>query len=380
MSYLPIKSSMSVDSIKISAESLENYEKQIYDLKQMLEISKSFSSVLEIKKVIESILYICMCQMRTLSAALFTQKGFEETSFTLDSNYNGMVLASDINYSIPEDHPAIHLLETTNSAYTYEEIVDILSTGKEGIDFLETLYPSLIVPLKVKNRLNGFLVLGERIDLGEGNVYTSYEKSQIMTIASLAAIAINNASLMDMATTDMMTHLKLKHYFFTVLIDKLDHAYIDKKNIAVFMLDIDHFKKFNDVYGHACGDMVLTEVASLIKDSIRSEDLAARYGGEEFVVLLPDVEQKDAFEIAERIRTSIEQKDFVFENQHMNVSISVGIAMYFGTIGMTAKKLVEQADMALYESKNTGRNKTSIYAEPVPAAKPKRKSSKKAKK
>ncbi|MCQ2579130.1 MAG: sensor domain-containing diguanylate cyclase [Treponemataceae bacterium] len=371
---------MSVDSIKISAESLENYEKQIYDLKQMLEISKSFSSVLEIKKVIESILYICMCQMRTLSAALFTQKGFEETSFTLDSNYNGMVLASDINYSIPEDHPAIHLLETTNSAYTYEEIVDILSTGKEGIDFLETLYPSLIVPLKVKNRLNGFLVLGERIDLGEGNVYTSYEKSQIMTIASLAAIAINNASLMDMATTDMMTHLKLKHYFFTVLIDKLDHAYIDKKNIAVFMLDIDHFKKFNDVYGHACGDMVLTEVASLIKDSIRSEDLAARYGGEEFVVLLPDVEQKDAFEIAERIRTSIEQKDFVFENQHMNVSISVGIAMYFGTVGMTAKKLVEQADMALYESKNTGRNKTSIYAEPVPAAKPKRKSSKKAKK
>ena len=122
MSYLPIKSSMSVDSIKISAESLENYEKQIYDLKQMLEISKSFSSVLEIKKVIESILYICMCQMRTLSAALFTQKGFEETSFSLDSNYNGMVLASDINYSIPEDHPAIHLLETTNSAYTYEEI------------------------------------------------------------------------------------------------------------------------------------------------------------------------------------------------------------------------------------------------------------------
>ena len=126
--------------------------------------------------------------------------------------------------------------------------------------------------------------------------------------------------------------------------------------------------------------MVLTEVASLIKESIRSEDLAARYGGEEFVVLLPDVEQKDAFEIAERIRTSIEQKDFVFENQHMNVSISVGIAMYFGTVGMTAKKLVEQADMALYESKNTGRNKTSIYAEPVPVAKPKRKSSKKAKK
>lgn len=363
MLYLPIKSSMNVDSITISANSLSNYEKQIYDLKQLLEISKSLSSVLEIKKVIESMLYICMCQMRTLSAALFTQNGFEAKAFTLDSNYNGMELASDINYSVPLDHPAIQLLETTNMTYTYEELVDILKSRKDEIAFLETLHPSLIVPLKVKNRLNGFLVLGERIDLGEGNVYSSYEKNQIMTIASLAAIAINNATLMDMTTTDMMTHLKLKHYFFSVLMDKIDHAFLDSSSLAVFMLDIDHFKKFNDKYGHACGDMVLIEVASIIKNTVRQEDLAARYGGEEFVVLLCDVEQEEAFEIAENIRKAIEEKDFVFENQHMKVSISVGISMYFGFKEMTAKLLVEQADAALYESKNAGRNRTTVYTE-----------------
>jgi len=354
---------MNVDSITISANSLSNYEKQIYDLKQLLEISKSLSSVLEIKKVIESMLYICMCQMRTLSAALFTQNGFEAKAFTLDSNYNGMELASDINYSVPLDHPAIQLLETTNMTYTYEELVDILKSRKDEIAFLETLHPSLIVPLKVKNRLNGFLVLGERIDLGEGNVYSSYEKNQIMTIASLAAIAINNATLMDMTTTDMMTHLKLKHYFFSVLMDKIDHAFLDSSSLAVFMLDIDHFKKFNDKYGHACGDMVLIEVASIIKNTVRQEDLAARYGGEEFVVLLCDVEQEEAFEIAENIRKAIEEKDFVFENQHMKVSISVGISMYFGFKEMTAKLLVEQADAALYESKNAGRNRTTVYTE-----------------
>lgn len=354
---------MNVDSITISANSLSNYEKQIYDLKQLLEISKSLSSVLEIKKVIESMLYICMCQMRTLSAALFTQNGFEAKAFTLDSNYNGMELASDINYSVPLDHPAIQLLETTNMTYTYEELVDILKSRKEEIAFLETLHPSLIVPLKVKNRLNGFLVLGERIDLGEGNVYSSYEKNQIMTIASLAAIAINNATLMDMTTTDMMTHLKLKHYFFSVLMDKIDHAFLDSSSLAVFMLDIDHFKKFNDKYGHACGDMVLIEVASIIKNTIRQEDLAARYGGEEFVVLLCGVEQKEAFDIAEDIRKAIEEKDFVFENQHMKVSISIGISMYYGFKEMTAKLLVEQADAALYESKNAGRNRTTVYTE-----------------
>lgn len=371
---------MNVDSIAISANSLSNYEKQIYDLKQLLEISKSLSSVLEIKKVIESMLYICMCQMRTLSAALFTLNGFEATAFTLDSNYNGMELASDIDYAVPVDHPAIQLLESTNMTYTYEEMIDILKTRKEEIAFLETLHPSLIVPLKVKNRLNGFLVLGERIDLGEGNVYSSYEKNQIMTIASLAAIAINNATLMDMTTTDMMTHLKLKHYFFSVLMDKIDHAFIDSRSLAVFMLDIDHFKKFNDTYGHACGDMVLIEVASIIKNTVRPEDLAARYGGEEFVVLLCDVEQDQAFEIAENIRKAVEEKDFVFEDQHMKVSISVGISIYFGLKEMTAKLLVEHADEALYESKNNGRNRTTIYAEEKkkPAKKKKSASSKKA--
>ena len=363
---------MNVDSIAISANSLSNYEKQIYDLKQLLEISKSLSSVLEIKKVIESMLYICMCQMRTLSAALFTLNGFEATAFTLDSNYNGMELASDIDYAVPVDHPAIQLLESTNMTYTYEEMIDILKTRKEEIAFLETL--------QVKNRLNGFLVLGERIDLGEGNVYSSYEKNQIMTIASLAAIAINNATLMDMTTTDMMTHLKLKHYFFSVLMDKIDHAFIDSRSLAVFMLDIDHFKKFNDTYGHACGDMVLIEVASIIKNTVRPEDLAARYGGEEFVVLLCDVEQDQAFEIAENIRKAVEEQDFVFEDQHMKVSISVGISMYFGLKEMTAKLLVEHADEALYESKNNGRNRTTIYAEEKkkPAKKKKSASSKKA--
>ena len=274
-----------------------------------------------------------------------------------------MELTSGINYSVSVDHPVINLLETTNMTYTYEELVDILKTEKKGIEFLETLNPSLIVPLKVKNRLNGFLVLGERIDLGEGNVYSSYEKNQIMTIASLAAIAINNAMLVEMTTTDMMTRLKTKHFFFSVLMDKIDYASLEDKNLAVFMLDIDHFKNFNDTYGHACGDMVLIEVASIIKNTVRQEDLAARYGGEEFVVLLCDIDQDKAFEIAERIRKTVEAKDFVFEKKHMRVTISIGISMYFGKKEISAKLLVEQADMALYESKNTGRNKTTVFSE-----------------
>ena len=118
--------------------------------------------------------------------------------------------------------------------------------------------------------------------------YTEYEQSQIMSIASLASVAINNAALLEMSSTDMMTHLKLKYYFFNILTEAIDFAFLKNQNLAVLMFDIDFFKKFNDTYGHECGDFVLISVANLIKKSLRESDVASRYGGEEFTILLPD--------------------------------------------------------------------------------------------
>ena len=84
----------------------------------------------------------------------------------------------------------------------------------------------------------------------------------------------------------MMTHLKLKYFFFNVLTEAIDNAILQEKSIAVLMFDIDFFKRFNDAYGHECGDFVLTEVANLIKNNLRDSDVASRYGGEEFTALL----------------------------------------------------------------------------------------------
>ena len=216
------------------------------------------------------------------------------------------------------------------------------------------------VPLKQKNRVLGILLLGERIDLGEGVSFSKYEKEQISSISSLAAIAINNASLVEMTTTDMMTRLKLKHYFYTVLSDKVDISVSQKIPLAILMLDIDHFKRFNDTYGHACGDYVLQEVAKIISESIRVHDLAARYGGEEFVVFLYNTEPDIAMMIAERIRKKIESKDFLYEKQHMTVTISIGISTLDPGVYSKPKELVEKADQALYVSKNNGRNKSTL--------------------
>ncbi|HOE09318.1 MAG TPA: GGDEF domain-containing protein, partial [Treponemataceae bacterium] len=200
---------------------IESYEKQLYDYKQLLEISKSLSSVLEYSTLIESILYVCMCQMRVLGAGVFVLKTFDSDFFTLDSNYNGLEPLDTISYNIPITHPIVSFLAEHNVSYTLDEFEKAFG-GEDLLEQIASLNPSLIVPLKQKNHLNGILLLGERIDLGEGVSYNEYDRQQMMNIASLSAIAINNASLIEMTTTDMMTHLKLKHYFYTVLAEKME--------------------------------------------------------------------------------------------------------------------------------------------------------------
>lgn len=331
-------------------------EKQIYDLKQLLEISKSLNSVIDFSTLIEAILYTCMGQMKTLGVAIFTKKNFDANSFQLNRNYCGFELDNDFEYAIPEDHPLIKMLNQQNSCTTIEEIRSHLEIDTH-VQALIALTPSLIVPLKTKNHINGLLVLGEQIT---SEPYSEYEKEHIMNIASLAAIAINNSALLEMTTTDMMTHLKLKHYFYTVLMEKLEVCTSQKLSLSVLMLDIDFFKRFNDTYGHACGDVVLQMVASVIQQNTRNQDMAARYGGEEFVVMLCDTPSSTAMKIAERIRNSIENLDILYEGQHMSLTISVGVAEYQPDIDQTAKSLVDRADKALYNSKQTGRNRVSL--------------------
>jgi diguanylate cyclase (GGDEF)-like protein len=331
-------------------------EKQIYDLKQLLEISKSLNSVIDFSTLIEAILYTCMGQMKTLGVAIFTKKNFDASCFQLNRNYCGFELQNDIEYAIPEEHALIKLMNQQNSCMTIEEIKKAIDMD-QSVRCLIALQPTLVVPMKAKNHINGILVLGEQIT---AEPYSVYEKEHILNIASLAAITISNAALLEMTTADMMTHLKLKHYFYTVLMEKLEISDSQKIPLSVLMLDIDFFKRFNDTYGHACGDVVLQMVASVIQQNTRNQDMAARYGGEEFVVMLCDTPLVTAQKIAERIRNSIENLDILYDGQHLNLTISIGAAEYDPQRDQTAKSLVDRADKALYTSKQTGRNKVSI--------------------
>ena len=347
------------------SEMIAQFEKHIYDLQQMLEISRSFCTTIELDPLVESILYIAMAQMRVTGAGIFVLNELKDdgASYVLFDNYSGIAVYPTVEYKIPIDSKIVGFFTASNNVFTLDELREYVPDCKE-LDIIASLNPSLVVPLILKNRLNGILVMGERIFIdGMESSYTNYERDEIQTIASLASVAVHNAFLIEQASTDMMTHLKLKFFFFNILEDKLDNAFAQNENLSVLMFDIDFFKKFNDTYGHACGDYVLQHVAKIIKDSIRDEDMACRYGGEEFTVMLCGTGREEALLVSDRIRKNIEESVLSYEGNEMHLTISGGISVFSVDENpvRSARILVDQADKALYISKKNGRNQISVY-------------------
>ena len=171
-----------------------------------------------------------------------------------------------------------------------------------------------------------------------------------------------NRQLREMAFRDGLTGLYNHRYFQDLMNHELSRARRYKKPLSLIMLDLDHFKKINDEYGHPVGDIVLKEVSRAIQNTIRDCDIAARYGGEEFVVVLPETELKGAAVVAERLRKTVELLKITANDLCINATISVGLACNLESQGIKEKsEIISEADSALYNSKNTGRNKISIY-------------------
>ena len=125
--------------------------------------------------------------------------------------------------------------------------------------------------------------------------------------------------------------------------------------LSVMMLDIDHFKKVNDTYGHLAGDFILKEVANIIKSTIRSSDACGRFGGEEFIILLPNTKLSGAMKLAERIRENIQNHKFIFNDIKVPITVSIGITS--ASKNDSIYSLIQRVDEALYEAKNKGRNR-----------------------
>ena len=172
--------------------------------------------------------------------------------------------------------------------------------------------------------------------------------------------------LYRLTTTDELTQVHNRRYFFSMIEQELARAFRKKRNLSVIMFDIDHFKLLNDTYGHPAGDVVLNGVAQRAKSICRQEDVIARYGGEEFTLLLPEIGLRKAEKVAERIRDAIAATPFVYHKTLISTSISAGVSdlselwlldgINQQTISQLSHHLIRIADNKLYKAKESGRN------------------------
>ena len=240
----------------------------------------------------------------------------------------------------------------------------------------ETLFPNMpeephsiaILPLIRNNKLIGSLNLAS-LDIARFITGTSTEL--IKRLSSILAVcienAVNNEKLKLLGLTDALTGIHNRRYFMQRLEEEVVRSLRDQRPVSCLFIDIDHFKLFNDRYGHSIGDQVLRFVASIIKKQMRLSDVLARYGGEEFAVLLTDTGTILAQEVADRIRLSIASAVLKIEglSDELNVTVSIGCTTIDSTtmtrtdnqnIKPLGESLLNSADQALYLAKDAGRN------------------------
>lgn len=220
------------------------------------------------------------------------------------------------------------------------------------------IWNMICIPLQVNDEILGVISLDNK-----SNGFSERDLELVQHLANQIAIAIQNAELYERSIIDGLTGLFIRRYFEDLLDQEIKRSNRFDTPTSLLMFDIDHFKRFNDTYGHQVGDWVIQKVAHIAQESIRDGvDHAARYGGEEFAVIMPETDLKAAMVVAERIRKAIEDSFVFHEGTKLKITVSLGCAEYPAQAGHK-EELIRHADTALYASKHKGRNCATAYAQ-----------------
>lgn len=215
-------------------------------------------------------------------------------------------------------------------------------------------------PIKIGERRVGVFNAADKID---GSLYDESDIELLNAFAPQIAVALDRTMLQkragefeQLSITDTLTGLLNRRYLEERLAEEISRSHRNGYPVSFMMIDVDDFKSYNDAFTHPEGDKALRIVGQLMKETLRSADVAARYGGEEFSILLPQTTLSEAFTIAERIREKVERHDF----PNRRVTVSIGIAVLSPKLS-TPQALISAADKALYKAKQLGRNNVQIY-------------------
>jgi diguanylate cyclase (GGDEF)-like protein len=356
-----------VDSLKAEDE-LKEVDKKIMKLSNRIISLQNLAKVLGSSMEVNSILQeICRVTEKLVSAS--------EVSIFFEKN--GILNMVESTTRSHEDCSKIKIKVGEGViGYAYKERMAISESQLKSDFKLQKLEQNKQVPITTVLPLIS-IVEGEEETLGLltiGPYKKGIEKDDkeiqddgraLSLITTLGTMSIKNARLYEqtqrMANVDELTQMYNNRYFRNFLLKEMKKADEYGTKVTLIFGDIDHFKKFNDSYGHLIGDMVLKETARTMVKTAREQDLPARYGGEEFCIVLTDTDTEEAYEQAERHRRAIEAKQYDTEEFGvLSVTISLGIATYPTHSIQSVKALVKAADDALYLAKEGGRNQCQI--------------------
>ncbi|MCX5699981.1 MAG: sensor domain-containing diguanylate cyclase [Candidatus Omnitrophica bacterium] len=250
---------------------------------------------------------------------------------------------------VAQEGMPLHLTKETIINYKNTPILQLLKSDE-----------LVLIPLKAKDKINGIIVADNFITK---EPIIKDDLRMLTMLANQAGLAIENSQLYEktvmLAQMDALTELWNHGYFQYLLLSELEKSRANQAPLSLILIDIDHFKVYNDTLGHQAGDKILKSLASLLKDQSRKMDLVCRYGGEEFAIILPQTDKKETLLIAERLREDIEKYAFAHEDilPDKRLTASLGISS-FPEDGLLPAELISASDKAMYRAKNKGRNTT----------------------
>jgi diguanylate cyclase (GGDEF)-like protein len=222
-------------------------------------------------------------------------------------------------------------------------------------------------PRELHARIRASIRLKQEVDARQERERELEEALKAQRVLSQRTASANEF-LRHQGGLDPLTNIANRGRFDDTLLFQIRDAIRHSTNLTLVLLDIDHFKKYNDAYGHLAGDDCLKRVAGAISSSLqRTTDRAARYGGEEFAAILPDTEAKGAMIVAERIRANVEALGIAHKasNTSSVVTVSLGVTSFSPSRDDTPEIYIQQSDSALYKSKEAGRNRVTLHTKPA---------------
>lgn len=333
-----------------------NEHKRLYVIGLML--ANAENSKFALKLIVEAAMD--MLEMTAGSAALFNEESGElRMAVALGFRTGDM---ADYCWKVRQGGLTGHILSNSEPT-TIEDLetcadFDTSQLKKQGFRSL------LAIPLKAEGRIIGILY----VDDFRPRKFTAREKSIMGLLGALAASAVEKVLMLEraeeMAITDELTRVYNHRHFLRSLNAEIKRVARYGEPLSLCMIDVDHFKRFNDTHGHLKGNEVLVEVARIIRHCARETDVAARYGGEEFAVVLPKTGREKALLFGERLRQAVEKFPFPGGESQPGgkLTISLGLTTFPDDgADENAASIVEKADQALYQSKKDGRNRVTVY-------------------